>query len=125
MKSVRLIAVWLLMLALPLQGFAALTSSTLCVDDQTGKAVHATHNSPQNHQAAVVQAHDHPADYPQHEDGQPAEPSNTHANCHHVFTGVTSAAVPGAPAPPHAVMQRVTLLVTLHIPELPLRPPQA
>jgi hypothetical protein len=33
--------------------------------------------------------------------------------------------IAGAPAAPHAVTMRVMLLATLHIPELPQRPPRA
>lgn len=123
MKSVRLIAVWLLMLALPLQGLAAFTPSTWCADAHSGETAHAAIDGMQNHHTAAVQAHDHPADYPQHDDGQPDQAGN-HNCSHHVFTGMPVTVVPGIPAPPHAIVPRVSLLTTLHIPELPLRPPQ-
>ena len=125
MKNVRIIAVWLLMLALPLQGLAAITSSASCLDADSGQATHAASVDSGNHHAVAAQAHDHPTDFPQHDDGQPVDLAGAHACCHHVFSGVPSAAIPGTPAPPHVVAQRVTLLATLHIPELPLRPPQA
>lgn len=121
MKSVRLIAVWLLMLALPLQGLAAVAPAR-CADDPSGAAVQTMHDS---HHGVAQQAHDHPADYQQHNDGQPADQTNGHSCCHHVFSGTPSATIPGLPAPPHAVMPRVSLLATLHIPELPQRPPRA
>ncbi len=123
MKSVRLIAVWLLMLALPLQGLAAIAPSAGCADDPSGAAVQTMHDS--QHGVIAQQAHDHPADYPQHDDSQPANQTSGHSCCHHAFSGTPSAAIPGLPAPPHAVMPRVSLLATLHIPELPQRPPRA
>lgn len=125
MKHVRLIAVWLLMLALPLQGLAAFAPSARCADDQPGNAAQATHGSSGGHHGVMLQTHDHPADDQQHDDGQPADQGSGHSCCHHVYSGASSATVPGTPAPPHAVMLRVLLLSTLHIPELPQRPPRA
>jgi len=124
MKSVRMIAVWLLMLALPLQGLAAITSSASCLDADSGHETHSASIDSGNHHAVAPQAHDHPAGFSQHDGDQPADGAGAHACCHHAFSGVPSAAIPGTPAPPHVVAQRVTLLATLHIPELPLRPPQ-
>lgn len=123
MKHLRLLAVWLLMLALPLQGLAAFTPSAHCADStQSG---HPAYSSPQSQHHAALQAHDHPADQPQRDDGQPADQTNGHSCCHHVFSDAPSAAIPGMPVPPHAVTPRVSLLTTLYIPELPQRPPRA
>lgn len=123
MKHLRLIAVWLLLLALPLQSLAAFTPSAHCADGtQSG---HPSYSSPQSQHHAALQAHDHPTDQLLHDDGQPADQANGHSCCHHVFSGVPSAAIPGMPAPPYAVTQRVSLLTTLYIPELPQRPPRA
>lgn len=124
MKSVRLIALWLLMLVLPLQGLAALTASARC-NGQSEDTVQAAHTSPDSHHAVAQQAHDHPANYPQHDDGQPADQFGGHTCSHHLFSGIPSTTVPDVPAPPHTAMPRVSLLTTLHIPELPQRPPRA
>ena len=122
MKSVRLIAVWLLLLALPLQGVAAFTPSARCADVP---ASHAMHDAQQNHHGAAAQAHDHNTEQPQHDNGQPADKANGHSCCHHVFSGVPSTAIPGTPVPPLAVTSHVVSLTTLFIPELPPRPPRA
>lgn len=123
MKHLRLIAVWLLMLALPLQGLAALMPSARCAD--THQSAHATHDSQQSQHHAAPQMHDHPADHQQQDNDPSADQANGHSCCHHVFSGVPSAAIPGLPVPPLAVTSRVSPLTTLYIPELPQRPPQA
>ncbi len=125
MKTARIIAVWLLMLALPLQGVAAISVAVDCVDGNSGQAAQVVPGHHQNHHGAASQAHEHPANSGQHDDGQPVEHASVHSCCNHVFTGVPSVAVPGTPAPPNTVLQRVTLLATLHIPEQPQRPPRA
>ena len=122
MKTVRKIAVWLLMLALPLQGLAAFAPAADCGDGRP--AAHHAHETQQNHHGASA-VHEHAATQQHHDDNPPSDQSGGHSCCHHVFAGVPSANVPGTPAPPHAVMQRVSLLYTLHIPELPQRPPRA
>jgi hypothetical protein len=121
MKALRLIATWLLLLALPVQGLAAYTPSARCSDSE--RSAHAAVN--QHHAEAAVQAHDHSAGHQQHNDGQPADQASGHACCHHVFSGVPSTAIPGIPAPPLAISTRVALLTTLFIPELLPRPPRA
>lgn len=122
MKNARLIALWLLMLVLPLQGLAAVAPSARCADDPSGTAVQTMHDG---HHGVAQQAHDHPADYPHHDDGQPADQFGGHACSYHLFSGMPSTTVPDVPAPPHTAMPRVSLLTTLHIPELPQRPPRA
>jgi hypothetical protein len=120
MKPLRLIAVWLLLLALPVQGLAAFTPASRCADAHAGHAMHDT----QQHHGTAAQAHDHGSHQPQ-DDGQSTDPSGGHSCCHHVFSGVPSAAIPGMPAPPREMTARVSLLATLYIPELPQRPPRA
>jgi hypothetical protein len=120
MKHLRLIAVWLLMLTLPLQGLAALMPSVRCADSPPAHAV----DSQQGQHHAAPQMHDHPAEHQQQDNDQPDQP-NGHSCCHQVFSGVPSAAIPGMPASPSTVTPRVSLLTTLYIPELPQRPPQA
>lgn len=124
MKTVRIVAVWLLMLALPLQGVAAIAASVDCIGSDSEQAAHAVHDKHQSHHAAS-QAHEHPADNQQQDDGQPVDHASTHSCCHQVFTSAPSTTIPGIPAPPNTVIQRVSLLATLHIPEQPQRPPRA
>lgn len=119
MKTVRIFAVWLLMLALPLQGMAAIAASVDCIDSNSKPAAQVVHDNHQNHHGAASQAHEHPAD------SQPVDQASTHSCCHQVFTNAPSVAIPGTPAPPNTVIQRVSLLATLHIPEQPQRPPRA
>ncbi|MGA0025720.1 MAG: DUF2946 family protein [Burkholderiales bacterium] len=122
MKSARLIIVWLLMLALPLQAIAAFAPSAACGDDHAPQAQGLGGHGHQGMNHAGM----HAASGHQHQDeNQPADQTGTHSCCHHLFSGVPSAAIPGTPAPPHAVIQRIPLLHTLHIPELPQRPPRA
>lgn len=123
MKHLRLIAVWLLLLALPVQGLAAYTPSARCADAPPSE--HVMDDNSQNHHGVAAQAYDHPPGNPQQGDSQPDDQANGHSCCHHVFSGVPSAAIPGLPVPPLAVTPRVSPLTTLYIPELPQRPPQA
>jgi hypothetical protein len=123
MKSARFIAVWLLLLALPMQGLAAFTPSARCSDAPAGQTASGGHA---DHHGIAAEAHAQPADHHhQQSDGQSAEQASGHSCCHHVFSGVPSAAIPGMPAPPRSITPRVLLLATLYIPELPQRPPRA
>lgn len=121
MKQLRLIAVWMLLLALPLQGLAAFAPSASCAD---APAVHSMHDGQQSHHDAAA-PHDHGADHPQQDNHPPTDQANGHSCCHHVFSGVPSTAIPGMPVPPLAITSRVAALTTLFIPELPPRPPRA
>jgi hypothetical protein len=118
MKFVRLIAVWLLMLALPLQSIAAYAPLAPCGDEHaaTMSQAHESHNHGDQTAAAD---HDHPA-----APGQSDSPAG-HSCCHHVFSAAATVAMPGVPAAPDTVTSRVRLLSTLFIPELPQRPPRA
>lgn len=122
MNRVRLIAVWLLLLALPVQGLAAFTPSARCADAPSGQTSSGAHA---DHHGVAAETHAYPADHQQQNDGQPAEQTSGHSCCHHVFSGVPSAAIPGMPAPPPSITPRVLLLATLYIPELPQRPARA
>jgi hypothetical protein len=122
MKSLQLIAIWLLMLALPLQGLAAFTPSARCDDGRAAPAIQATSHLQHDHHGATAGGHDHPADQQQQPNNSQAE---GHSCCHHVFSGMPSADIPGAPAAPDSVAVHVSLLSTLHFPELPQRPPRA
>lgn len=122
MKLLRLIAIWLLMLALPMQGLAAISSATLCSETQNSQRVAPEHGS---HAGNMAHSHEHSAG-PQHpDDNQPADQAGGHSCCNHVFSAVPSANIPGAPVTPHIASVRLPLLATIHIPELPQRPPRA
>lgn len=126
MKSVRFV-VWLLMLTLPMQGLAAFAPAARCADEHAAPAVSASQDARDGHHAAAGHGHDHPApaDHQHQNDGQPADQAGGHPCCHHVFSGAAQSATPGAQEAPRAVTLRVSLLSTLHIPELPQRPPRA
>jgi hypothetical protein len=117
MKLLRLIAIWLLMLALPMQGLAAISTVVPCSDTQNSRIVAVGHDS---HAGNMAHSHEHPAS-PQ----QPDDQAGGHPCCNHVFSAVPSANIPGAPVTPHIANVRVPLLATIHIPELPQRPPRA
>lgn len=123
MKHLRLITVWLLMLSLPIQALAAFTPYARCLDDHQARHA-AMADSHHGHADAATQAHQHDADL-QHDEDPSSAQAGGHSCCHHVFTGVPSAAIPGMPAPPHTITPRIALLSTLYIPELPQRPPRA
>lgn len=125
MKSLRQIAVWLLMLCLPLQAVAAYAPVSASCGD-----AHAAHQSEANHSGhhATVAAAGHDqqsANEHQHHDSSPSNDFDGHSCCHHVFTGAAAVAMPFAPQAPRVVTPRVSLLNTLFIPEMPQRPPRA
>ena len=122
MKLLRLIAIWLLMLALPMQGLAAISSAIPCSETHNSQRVAPEHGS---HAANMAHSHEHPAGPQQPDDSQPADQAGGHPCCNHVFSAVPSANIPGPPAAPHVVTVPVSLLATIHIPELPQRPPRA
>lgn len=123
MKILRRIMALLLMLFLPLQGVAAYAPASACNEDHAVQAQQAgshDHGDLKHHDThAPTAGHQHQSD------NQPDDTAGNHSCCHHVFSGVPSTAMPGTPAPPHAVIQRVSMLHTLHIPDLPQRPPRA
>ena len=122
MKLLRLIAIWLLMLALPMQGLAAVSSAMPCSDTQNSQNVALGHDS---HAGNMAHSHEHPAGPQQPDDSQPADQAGGHPCCNHVFSAVPSANIPGLPVTPHIANVRLPLLATIHIPELPQRPPRA
>lgn len=124
MKSARLIVIWLLMLALPLQAVAAFAPLATCGDEHA-VATQAAHDSHAGHSAAGAYHEHHGTGGHPHSGDDPSADSGSHACCHHVFTGAAATSAQGAPEAPRAAIQRVNLLYTLHIPELPQRPPRA
>jgi hypothetical protein len=127
MKSLRHIAVWLLMLILPLQAVAAYAPAAAACGDQHAAAMHQTEADHSGHHAMAAAA-DHgqqSANEHQHHDSSPSNDFDGHSCCHQVLTGAASVALPFAPESPRVILQRVSLLNTLFIPELPQRPPRA
>lgn len=127
MKYPRHIAVWLLMLILPLQAVAAYAPAAAACGDQHAAAMHQTEADHSGHHAMAAAA-DHgqqSANEHQHHESSPSNDFDGHSCCHQVFTGAASVALPFAPESPPVILQRVSLLNTLFIPELPQRPPRA
>ena len=127
MKFARLIAVWLLMLILPLQAVAAYAPVAATCGDEQAAAMHQAQADHSGHHATAA-AGDHgqqSANGHQHQDSSPSNDFDGHSCCHHVFTGAAPVAMPFAPQAPRAVTPRVSLLNTLFIPEMPQRPPRA
>lgn len=120
MKFARLIAVWLLMLTLPLQAMAAYAPVQRCSDDHAA-SIQQAHDSHTEHQAMSAAA-DHGDQ--SHVEG-PCCDTTGHGCCHNVFTGAAAATAPQAPQAPRTITPRVSLLNTLFIPDLPQRPPRA
>ena len=126
MKYLRHIAVWLLMLTLPLQAVAAYAPVMPCGDGH-GAAMQPAHGTQMDHQAMTAVADPEQSPCPEHQP-QTSGSSNDfdgHSCCHQVFTGAASVILPFAPEAPRVIVQRVSLLNTLFIPELPQRPPRA
>lgn len=127
MRFLRLTAVWLLLLALPMQGIAAYAPVTRCGDTHAA-TVHQAHESHAHQDHHAMTAADHgqqpTAGHAHHDDSRSGEASG-HSCCHHVFTGAAPAVMPGSSRAPGTVIPRISLLTTLHIPELPQRPPRA
>ena len=122
MKFARTIAILLLMLALPLQAVAAFAMTAACTDDPAA-AVQISHDGHAMH--ATADGHDHQAAGHQHPGDESSPDQAGHTCCHHLFTGAAAAIAQAAPETPQSVTRRVSLLQTLHIPELPQRPPRA
>jgi len=123
MKRVRLFAAWLLMLALPLQGIAAYAPLMPCGDEPATAQLTQDHSTHGGHHAQLAD-HAATADQQPH-DHEAASESSGHACCHHVFTGAATSTTPLPPEAPLAVIQHISLLNTLFIPDLPQRPPRA
>ena len=125
MKLLRHIAVWLLMLTLPLQAVAAYAPVMPCGDEQAA-AMQQSHENRIDHQAMMAAADQGQSPCTEH---QPQNSSSNdfdgHSCCHQVFTGAAPVVMPFAPEAPRVIVQRISLLNTLFIPELPQRPPRA
>lgn len=126
MTRMRHIAAWLLMLALPLQGFAAHALVMPC-DGMQSPAAQKGHDAHGGH-VATYAGHDHDKHgAAEHQQGSTdaADSTSGHSCCHHASTGVLPASNAGVPETPQVVPGSVQLLTTLFIPELPQRPPRA
>ena len=116
MKRLRLIAVWLLLAALPLQGMTAFTTLMTCASSHADAAAVADHHGAQH-------VHGHQPGEP-HDNGQP-ETASGHYCCHHLFSAVLPGVAAGTAEAPRTLTSGVPPLDTLFIPELPQRPPRA
>ena len=125
MRLLRYIAVWLLMLTLPLQALAAYAPMMPCGDAHAA-AVQPSVETPMDHQAMMTAADPDQSPCTEHQSQNSSSSDfDGHSCCHPVFTGVAQVVLPFAPQAPRAVMPRIALLNTLFIPELPQRPPRA
>jgi hypothetical protein len=124
MRLLRYIAVWLLMLTLPLQALAAYAPMMPCGDAHAA-AVQPSVETPMDHQAMMTAADTDQSPCTEHQSQNSSSDFDGHSCCHPVFTGVAQVVLPFAPQAPRAVMPRIALLNTLFIPELPQRPPRA
>lgn len=124
MKYLRHIAVWLLMLTLPLQAVAAYAPVMPC-GDGPGLAMPQAHQDRTDHQAMTASAGQEQSPCSEHKPQSSNNDFDGHSCCHLVFTGAASVILPFAPEAPRVIVQRVSLLNTLFIPELPQRPPRA
>jgi len=126
MRFTRLIAVWLLMLILPLQAVAAYAPALSCGDEHAATMLQTESDHAGHHAMATTADHgQQPANEHQHHDSSPSNDFDGHSCCHQVFTGAAPVAMPFAPQAPRVVTPRVSLLNTLFIPEMPQRPPRA
>lgn len=124
MKYLRHIAVWLLLLTLPLQAVAAYAPVMPCGDGQ-GTAMQQAHQDRADHQAMMAAAGAEQSPCTEHQSQSSNNDFDGHSCCHQVFTAAASVILPFAPEAPRVIVQRVSLLNTLFIPELPQRPPRA
>ncbi len=116
MKFLRLIAVWLLLAALPLQGMAAFTTLMTCASQHADAVAVADHHGAQH-------THEHSPD--QQHDGSQPETASGHFCCHHLFSAAASGINADPGEAPSTLVPGISLLATLFIPELPQRPPRA
>lgn len=120
----RHIAVWLLLLILPLQAVAAYAPVMPC--GEHGSAMQSAHETQMDHQSmATADEGQSPCTEHQSQGGSAGNDFDGHSCCHQVFTAAASVSLPFAPEAPRVITQRVPLLNTLFIPELPQRPPRA
>ena len=125
MNSLRHIAVWLLMLTLPLQAVAAYSPVMPCGEGHAA-SIQQAHEDRMDRQAMTSAADQEQSPCTEHQ--QQNSGSNDfdgHSCCHQVFTAAAPVIMPFAPEAPRVITPRVSLLSTLFIPELPQRPPRA
>lgn len=119
MNRLRALLIAVLLLALPLQGLAAYLPAMSCGDMPS---MHGnTHGLEHGQHAPEHAAMDH-----HHQDeNAPAEQAGGHSCCHHVVSAGAPALITGLSETPRILVPRIFSLATLHIPELPQRPPRA
>lgn len=125
MTLLRHIAVWLLMLILPMQAVAAYAPVMPC-GKQEGAMQQAHESGMDHHSMAASDDHGQsPCTEHQSQGNTAGHDFDGHSCCHQVFTGAASVTLPFAPEAPRVITPHVPLLNTLFIPELPQRPPRA
>ncbi len=126
MKPFRHIAVWLLMLTLPLQALAAYAPAMPCGDMQAA-AMQPSNDNPMDHSMMMAASDQGQSPCTEHQTQNSGGTGDFdgHSCCHHVFTVAASMLLPLAPEAPRAITPRIASLNTLFIPELPQRPPRA
>ena len=115
---IRKLALLALLLVLPLQGMAAVIGPLMCLNGG-------------EHHSTQTASHDHEHDAGHQKAGAQDSSDKSggdltgHLECHHVFSGVP-VSFESAPRCDLPIYQTtLSLLATLHIPELPQRPPRA
>jgi len=118
MNRLRALLIAVLLLALPIQGLVAYTPAMACGDM---KSMHDEAHGPGQHEAAKTGM-----DHHHHQnDSAHGEPSGGHACCHHVVSAGAPCLIACIAEMPRVLVSSVPSLATLHIPELPQRPPRA
>lgn len=115
----RKFALLALLLVIPLQGMAAVVGPLMCSSGghhSTAAAADADHGyGGSDHQSA----HNHTGDTTSSGDAA------GHLGCHHAFFGIPVSFEPLVRSDLPVFQTTLSLLATLHIPELPQRPPRA
>ncbi len=119
MRLLRPVLIALLLIALPLQGIAAYAATMACADSHDARSeVH-------QHSAAMDAAHGSTVHDHQKNSQEPVDAGGGHSCCHHVATVALTVMISPPPEAAQVLVSRIPQLNTLHIPELPQRPPRA
>jgi hypothetical protein len=117
-----------LMLLLPLQGLAAATAPVLCLGDNSHHSAKASVEHPPATDKGQHAAHEHGTSQHDHSNAPANSSGGEHAAnlccCHFAAVApVTIETLPQADLPIY--QSSLSFLATLHIPELPQRPPRS
>ena len=114
----RKLALLALLLVLPLQGLAAVIGPLMCLN---GGEHHSMQTAAPDHEPGAGHHGSSPQDSSDKSGGDLAG----HLECHHGFSGVPMSFEPAPRSDLPVFQTTLSLLATLHIPELPQRPPRA